>query len=107
MKKILLFAVLLGCTLPLSAQWFRQPTPNDTLQSVRVLPDGKVLFQLYAPQAQTVAVTGDLPWDKPVIFREMPNGVWKGVCDGLGEGVFRYRFIVDGITVQERIPPRS
>lgn len=39
------------CALPLSAQWYRQPTPNDTLQSTRVLPNGKVLFQIYAPNA--------------------------------------------------------
>ena len=64
MKKILTLVALLAATLQAGAQgWFRQPTPNDTLQSVRVLPDGKVLFQIYAPKARTVAVTGDLPWD--------------------------------------------
>ncbi len=107
MKKILLFAVLLGCTLPLSAQWFRQPTPNDTLQSVRVLPDGKVLFQLYAPQAQTVAVTGDLPWDKPVKFEKNADGVWQGLCEGLADGCFRYSFLVDGVRVQDPKAPLS
>ncbi|MBR4524100.1 MAG: endo-1,4-beta-xylanase Z [Bacteroidales bacterium] len=106
MKKLLLLAALC-CTLPLSAQWMRQITPADTLHSTVVLPDGKVIFQIYAPKARTVAVTGDLPWDKPVIFREMPNGVWKGVCDGLGNGVFRYRFIVDGITVQDPKSPQA
>ena len=100
MKKFLLLAALC-CSIPLSAQWTRQITPADTLHSTVVLPDGKVVFQIYAPKARTVAVTGDLPWDRPVIFREMPNGVWKGVCDGLGAGVFRYRFIVDGISVQD------
>lgn len=60
MKRILILAALC-CTLPLQAQWFRQPTPNDTLQSTRVLPDGKVLFQVYAPEAESVAVTGELP----------------------------------------------
>ena len=46
MKRILLLAALF-CTLPMAAQWGRRPTPNDTLQSTRVLPDGKVLFQIY------------------------------------------------------------
>jgi enterochelin esterase family protein len=108
MKKILTLAALLAATLQAGAQgWFRQPTPNDTLQSVRVLPDGKVLFQIYAPKARTVAVTGDLPWDKPVIFKEAPNGVWKGVCEGLADGCFRYTFIVDGTRVQDPKAPLS
>ena len=108
MKKFLAVAALLACTVAAQAQgWFRQPTPNDTLQSVRVLPDGNVLFQIYAPKARTVAVTGDLPWDKPVIFREAPNGVWKGVCEGLSDGCFRYSFIVDGTRVQDPKAPLS
>ncbi len=107
MKKLLLLAAFLGCTLPLSAQWFRQPTPNDTLQSVRVLPDGRVLFQLYAPQAQSVAVTGDLPWDKPVKFEKNAEGVWQGLCEGLADGLFRYTFLVDGIRVQDPKAPLS
>ena len=108
MKKILTLVALLVATLQAGAQgWFRQPTPNDTLQSVRVLPDGKVLFQIYAPKARTVAVTGDLPWDKPVIFKEAPNGVWKGVCEGLADGCFRYTFIVDGTRVQDPKAPLS
>ena len=107
MKKLFLLTLLLGCTLPLSAQWFRQPTPNDTLQSVRVLPDGKVLFQLYAPEAKTVAVTGDLPWDKPVKFEKNADGVWQGLCEGLADGCFRYSFLVDGVRVQDPKAPLS
>ena len=106
MKRILLLAALC-CSLPLSAQWMRQPTPNDTLRSAVVLPDGKVVFQLYAPKARTVAVAGDLPWDRPVRFFETPGGVWKGVCEGLGDGVFRYHFIVDGVSVQDPKSPQA
>ena len=108
MKKILTLVALLACTLNVQAQgWFRQPTPNDTLQSVRVLPDGKVLFQIYAPKARKVAVTGDLPWDKPVQFHEAPNGVWKGICEVLADGCFRYSFLVDGVKVQDPKAPLS
>lgn len=71
MKKVIAAAILLVSALSLQAQgWYRQPTPNDTLKSVRVQPDGKVLFQIYAPKATEVAVTGDLPWDKPVKFQK-------------------------------------
>ena len=46
MKRILILLAAVCCTLPMAAQWGRRPTPNDTLQSTRVLPDGKVLFQI-------------------------------------------------------------
>ncbi len=109
MKKItVLVAVLLGCTLAAQAQgWMRQPTPNDTLQSTRVLPNGDVLFQIYAPEASSVSVSGDLPWGKPVTFTKAGNGVWKGVCEGLDNGVFRYNFVVDGVRVQDPKAPLS
>ncbi len=107
MKRSLILLAALCCALPLSAQWGRRPTPNDTLQSARVLPDGKVLFQIYAPEAQTVSVSGDLPWDRPVRFEKAENGVWKGVCEGLDKGVFRYNFTVDGVRVQDPKAPLS
>ena len=105
MKKLLLLAALC-CSLPAFAQWGR-PTPGDTLRSTVVLPDGKVIFQIYAPKARTVSVTGDLPWGKPILFREMPNGVWKGYCEGLEPGVFRYNFVVDGVKVQDPRSPQA
>lgn len=98
----------MACTAGANAQgWFRQPTPNDTLQSTRVLADGKVLFQIYAPKAESVSVSGDLPWDKPVKFVKADNGVWQGVCEGLSEGCFRYSFTVDGVRVQDPKAPLS
>ncbi|HAC41418.1 MAG TPA: endo-1,4-beta-xylanase Z, partial [Rikenellaceae bacterium] len=108
MKKILTLTVLLAATVAAQAQgWMRQPTPNDTLQSTRVFPNGDVLFQIYAPKASQVSVSGDLPWDKPVKFEKAENGVWKGLCQGLGEGCFRYSFTVDGVKVQDPKAPLS
>ena len=72
-----------------------------------MLPDGKVLFQIYAPNASQVAVSGDLPWDKPVKFEKADNGVWKGICEGLDDGCFRYSFTVDGVKVQDPKAPLS
>ena len=78
----------------------RQPTPNDTLRSTIVLPNGNVMFQIYAPKATQVAVSGDLPWDKPIKFVKQENGVWQGICEGLADGCFRYSFNVDGVKVR-------
>ena len=108
MKKLILIAALFCCAALVPAQnWRRQPTPNDTLRSVRILPDGNVLFQIYAPGASSVAVTGDLPWDKPVKFEKTDDGVWRGICEGLPDGCFRYSFNVDGVKVQDPKAPLS
>ena len=109
MKRITIIAFALLCgNLGAQAQgWLREPTPNDTLQSTRVFPDGSVLFQIYAPEAHSVSVTGDLPWGAPVTFVKAENGVWKGTVDGLGEGCFRYSFLVDGVKVQDPKAPLS
>ena len=102
MKRLLLCSLAaVALALPLGAQWLRPPTPNDTLRSVRVLPDGNVLFQIYAPQASSVGIYGDLPWNKPVQFVKNDSGVWQGVCGGLADGCFRYTFLVDGVRVQD------
>ena len=71
-----LVAMLSFATVAGAQGWFRQPTPNDTLRSTVILPDNSVVFQIYAPQAQNVAVTGDLPWTNPVKFtkEEMAYG---------------------------------
>ena len=101
MKKMIAFAALAALICPVaSAQGFRrQPTPNDTLRSTVVLDDGKVVFQIYAPAAEQVSVTGDLPWGAPVRFSKEENGVWKGRLDKIDAGVYRYGFIVDGVSV--------
>ena len=104
---ILLLSAALCCAQPVSAQWQRRATPADTLRSTVVLPGGDVIFQIYAPKARTVSVAGDLPWGRPVTFRESPDGVWKGRCTGLGDGVFRYHFVVDGVSVQDPESPQA
>ena len=107
MKKIiatLCAMLMLACTAGAQG-WFRQPTPNDTLRSTVVLPDKSVVFQIYAPKAEKVAVTGDLPWDKPVTFTKEENGVWKGRISKMVSGIYRYKFVIDGIQVYDPKAP--
>lgn len=107
MRRVLSAAVAMICfaSASYSQGWFRQPTPNDTLRSTVVLPDNSVIFQIYAPKAETVSLTGDLPWDKPVHFRKMDDGVWKGRLSPMEDGVYRYKFIVDGVAVYDPKAP--
>lgn len=110
MKKFTILAALaaaLLCSLPASAQWQRTPTPNDTLQSVRVLPNGNTIFSIYAPKARTVSLSGDaVPWGQPLVPTEK-NGVWSFEVPGVKAGVYRYHFVVDGVEVYDPKNPTT
>lgn len=91
-----------------AAQWQRTPTPNDTLQSVRRLEDGGVLFSIYAPKARTVSVAGDcVPWGPNAQqVTEQPNGVWNIRVNDVKDGAYRYHFVVDGMNVADPKDPK-
>jgi len=103
MKKfILILALAAGLSTVASAQFGpRQMSPNDTLHSTVILPDGGVIFQIYAPTAERVSVSGDLPWGQPIQFVKQENGVWKGRLAKIDDGFYRYQFNVDGINVYD------
>ena len=81
------------------AQPFRgNPTPNDTLHAVRVLPDNTVVLSIYAPKASEVTVMGDfLKEYKPLSLNKSVNGVWKVQLDSLKPDLYTYDLTVDGV----------
>ena len=95
-------ATLLCSAVSASAQFpGRRTTPNDTLQSVRVLPDGTAIFSIYAPKAREVRLSGDMvPWGRPLVPVEK-DGVWSFRIPNTKPGVYRYNFIVDGVVVYD------
>ena len=97
-KNILLILCLLSQVLPLSAQWKHEPTPNDTLQSVRVLDKGDLLMSIYAPEAKKVSVMGDIAMHEAT---RAENGVWFATVPGVKDGIYRYWFVVDGVRVYD------
>lgn len=103
MKKFILVATLLYASVTASnAQFGRVPTPNDTLQSVRVLPNGDAVFSIYAPKARVVSLAGDIvPWGVALKPVEAPNGVWSITVPKPEKGVYRYHFVVDGLNVYD------
>lgn len=77
----------------------RAPSPNDTLSSVKVLPDGKIRFSIFAPNAQEVSVSGDYA---PTFGANKLNknnlGVWTFTSDFVVKpDLYTYDFTVDGI----------
>ena len=96
--------LLLIMTAHAAAQY--TPTPNDTLVSVSVLSDNRVIFRVYAPNAADVKLGGG---DIPEALRsskmvKQSTGVWEQTVGPLVPGAYRYTFIVDGISV---VDPRN
>lgn len=76
-----------------------QASPNDTLKSPEILPDGHVTFRIYAPKASTVTLTGD--WiergkPRPALSKDA-QGVWSVTAGPLDAGFYSYSFDVDGV----------
>lgn len=100
----LLSAALFSMAVPSFAQWQHVPTPNDTLQSVRRLANGDVVLSIYAPEAQTVNVAGDImPWGRKLEVKKASNGVWSVTVPQVKDGVYRYHFVVDGVNVYDPV----
>ncbi|MDP4240275.1 MAG: alpha/beta hydrolase-fold protein [Bacteroidota bacterium] len=96
--------LILGCQiwfLHLDAQNFgirnRIPTPNDSLVSFVVNNDGSATFRLYAPDAKSVELGGDLKAEK---IERANNGVWTmSTGPNINPSAYRYVFKVDGMNV--------
>ena len=97
MKNLILLLVLLSFIS--KAQPPRPaPTPNDTLKSVRVLSDNRIVFSIYAPKATEVSVGGDFKGGYPAIkLTKADNGVWSASLPAISPDVYTYQFVVDGV----------
>jgi len=75
--------------------------------SPEILPDKRIAFRLYAPEATTVALRGgDIPAPARANaeFTKGTNGVWEMTTGAVEPGAYRYVFVVNGVGV---IDPRN
>jgi len=75
--------------------------------SPEVLPDRRIAFRLYAPDATSVALRGgDIPQAAraDLKFAKAENGVWEATTGVVEPGAYRYVFVVNGVGV---IDPRN
>jgi len=80
----------------------RQPTPNDTLKSPRVLDDKRAIISIYAPKATDVVVSGDfMNQNKPVSLTKNDQGVWSAVIGPLKPDYYTYTLMVDGVRTMD------
>lgn len=99
-------ALAIFCVSSFAQNFRRNPTPNDTLVSARVLADNKIQFSIYAPKAEAVMLSGtDIPNNMSgAAMTKAGNGVWSVVVGPVPFGAYRYNFNVDGVSV---IDPRN
>ena len=75
-----------------------------------VLPDRRVVFRLRAPQAQNVAIRGEMATAAPGApgggrgpggsqLTKDSSGVWQVTLGPINPGAYRYTFVVDGLQV--------
>jgi enterochelin esterase-like enzyme len=76
------------------------PRKPPTVVSPEVLPDGRVTFRIYAPDALAVGVKGIRHLaDQPMAKDE--NGVWSATVGPLAADIYSYTFSIDGATVTD------
>ncbi|MCF8335168.1 MAG: esterase [Bacteroidales bacterium] len=63
----------------------------------QILPDGRTVFSLKAPEAQKV----QLDLGKKYDMTKNDEGIWKVTTDSLGEGFHYYSLIIDGVSVAD------
>ncbi|MGM9506559.1 esterase [Larkinella sp. GY13] len=98
---LLIAALLLGFQT-LAQTPPRQPTPNDTLKSPKVLTNNRVAIQLYAPKASEVTVVGDfMTVMKPLNLTKDANGVWSVTVGPLKPDYYTYTLTVDGVRTMD------
>jgi len=78
--------------------------------SPEVQADRHVVFRVYAPQAQSVSLSGgDIPGNNPgATLTKGDNGVWEATLGPIDPGAYRYNFNLDGVaTIDPRNPSIS
>ena len=63
----------------------------------QILPDGRAVFQIKAPEAQKV----QLDFGKKYDMIKNNEGVWEVTTDSLSEGFHYYSLIIDGVSVAD------
>jgi len=93
---------------------FPPPTPNDTLKSVEVQPDHHVIFRIWAPNATDVKLQAEGPEATPEITPDAvrkaaagvpmlkgDKGIWEVTVGPFEPGLYRYVFVVDGVSATD------
>src|SRR5439155_10331219 len=102
---LLMFSILLGgrSAAQPPAPAGRSAAPGGgpgapVVVSPEVLPDRRVTFRFYAPQAREVSMYFEFGGNR---FDKRENGIWEATLGPLDPGSYRYGFAVDGAPVTD------
>ncbi len=109
MKKVLaaLAAISFSSVAPAQAPGRAGRGPQaPAVVSPEIQTDGHVTFRIFAPEAQSVRLTGsDIPGNlQGAAMTKTDNGVWEVTLGPIDPGAYRYNFNVDRVSV---IDPRN
>lgn len=93
MKRVLSFLALVSC-LPLAAQQ-TPPRPKPVVSPI-LGGDGSVIFQIKAPGAEKVSVSGQMIEGR-LDLTEGAEGLWSGTLETVAPGIYEYSFSIDGV----------
>lgn len=88
----------------LAAQEIASPPPSEPVDAPVVHPDGRVTFQLRAPQASSVAVAFVDPAalrNRPQAMTKAADGRWSLTTAPLAQGIYGYGFVVNGVAMAD------
>ena len=71
--------------------------PAANLESAEVLPDHRVVFRIYAPEAKAVSVSGEIDVPLRGALQKDDKGVWSITLGPLPPDYYTYSFTVDGV----------
>lgn len=85
-----------------SADSVRSQRPPKKIISPR---EKSVMFSLTSPDSKDVAIVGAFNNWEPETMQRGPDGVWR-ITVQLAHGTYEYRFLVDGVWMQDANNPR-
>ncbi len=104
---IAVFAVVLA--LVAQASVFAQAKPpmgpqGPVVNSPEILPDGRVVFRILAPKAESVGLQANDIFGmegKGPQFVKNEKGIWEATAGPIKPGAYRYTFSVDGVSAMD------
>lgn len=104
----LAFVIILALSADIFAQEKKPRFPQrPAVTSPEVLPDGRVVFRILAPDADSVGLQGsDIPglMQNSPEFKKSEEGIWETTIGPIPPGAYRYVFTVKGASV---VDPRN
>jgi enterochelin esterase family protein len=101
------FAVVIGLIAPALAIAQEKPPqapPAPVVKSPEVLPDGRVVFRILAPKAESISLEASDIWGMArggPNFSKDADGVWEATVGPIDPGAYRYRFMVNGVPAMD------